>query len=386
MATHSFQNVVNQLMQLNKAQQYLTYDDIMDVCDSCGVALTQTEKILRELTDQGCRIFENPPTDQELAIPDDSSDAFESFDYAQTDYEKLYDEVLKADPGLEMIIQYARTIRPAQHGEAAYIFENSSQSSDGKKRLFDMNFRAVIKVAFQQYQQYDEELADLIQLGAIGLLIAIGKYDVASGSPFASYANSWIFQSISRGTMYRKNGCYFPAHFSDTMKEIERMVDRHSCRKCGGTKLYCPNLIEEIEKQYSINTTMAERLLLFTQPIMSYELIADDEDDDNRLGDILYKRMRAQGLITALDENPTYEKYCKIEIRTRIENILLQLSQREREVLRYRFGFYDGHEWTLEEVGGVYGITRERIRQIETKAIRRMRHPSKSRQISDFWF
>lgn len=384
---HLFQDIIEKLLKLHNSKKYLTYDDIMDICDACSVPLTHTETVLVEITDRGCKIFEHTPTKQELNAANKTESSFESTDYAQIDYEKLYDEVLKVDPELKTIIQYARQIRPAQHGEATYIFENQNIASVGRKRLFDMNFRSVLKIAFQKYPLCDEELADLIQFGSIGLLISIDKYDVSSESPFASYANSWIFQTISRGIRYRKNGCYFPSYISDTLKEIERMADMHVCSKCSGTKLYCPNLIAEIQKRYEFDSDIAQMLLSYTQGTISYGAIAGDTYDYDQLDDStdICKTMSEDLLmLKKSDDCNPYETYCKVELKDRINHTLMHLSQREQEVIRYRFGFFDGREWTLEEVGELYGVTRERIRQIETNAIRKIRHLIRSKQLRDF--
>lgn len=388
MNAHLFQDIIEKLLKLHNSKKYLTYDDIMDICDTIGVPLTYTETILTEIIDRGCKIFGHTPTAQELNTKKTTDNAFDSIDYAQIDYEALYDEVLKIDPDLKAIIHYARQIRPAQHGEATYIFQNQGSVCDYRKRLFDMNFRSVIKVAFQKYQSCDEELADLIQFGSIGLLISIDKYDVSSESPFASYANSWIFQTISRGIRYRKNGCYFPSYISDNLKEIERMADMHVCSKCSGTKLYCPNLIAEIQKRCEFDSDIAQMLLSYTQGTISYGAIAGDTYDYDQLDDstdICKTKSEDFLMLKKSDDCNPYEIYCKVELKDQINHTLMHLSQREQEVIRYRFGFFDGREWTLEEVGELYGVTRERIRQIETNSIRKIRHPIRSKQLRDFW-
>lgn len=383
---HLFQDIIEKLLKLHNSKKYLTYDDIMDICDTIGVPITYTETILTEIIDRGCKIFEHTPTAQELNTKKTTDNAFDSIDYAQIDYEALYDEVLKIDPDLKAIIHYARQIRPAQHGEATYIFQNQGSVCDYRKRLFDMNFRSVIKVAFQKYQSCDEELADLIQIGSLGLLTAIDKYNVLSGTPFASYANTWIFQAISRELIYRKNGCYFPVHISDTLKQIESMADTHTCSECSGIKLYCPNLIAQIQKRYNFSIDEIEELLSYTQRATSLECILDNKSDDlENYTNSSPKKYMPLLKFQYSNEPSLFDIFCKVELKERIEHIFTQLSKREQEVIRYRFGFSDDRERTLEEVGNIYGITRERVRQIESSAIRKMRHPKKAKLLQDFW-
>ena len=372
MNAHLFQDIIEKLLKLHNSKKYLTYDNIMDICDACSVPLTHIEAVLTEVTDRGCKIFEHIPTKQELNAANKTESSFESKDYAQTDYEKLYDEVLKTDPELKTIIQYARQIRPAQHGEATYIFENQNIVPEGRKRLFDMNFRSVIKIAFQKYPLCDEELADLIQFGSIGLLISIDKYDVSSESPFASYANSWIFQAISRGITYRKNGCYFPAYISDTLREIERMADMHVCSKCSGTKLYCPNLIAEIRKRYELDCDSAKTLLSYTQGVLSYEEIVEDESYIAQLSDLEMFCQRMDD--TIFDEQRSNE----------VSEALNSLKPKERDIVYRRYGFDGMKCLTLDECGTIYGVTKERIRQIENCALRNLKARDSRFKLSHF--
>lgn len=388
MNAHLFQDVIEKLLKLHSSKKYILYDDIMDICDACNVPLTYTETILTEITDHGCSVLERIPTETELNSSHITDDSFESADYAHIDYEALYEEVLSVDPDLKTIIQYAREIRPAQHGEAAYIFKNQDVVLDSRKRLFDMNFRSVIKIAFQQFQLCEEELADLIQLGSIGLLNAIDKYDVLSETPFASYANSWIFQAISRGVVYRRNGCYFPVYIGDLLKQIERLASKHICSKCGGIQRYCPTLISQIQERYHLEYPMAKKFLSYIEPTISYEIIEEiiiQQEYFGYIEDYNEPSLDSNIEVYNLESNNPYEEYCRLDLKKSIDNIIASLSHREQEVIKYRFGFFDGREWTLEEVGGIYGVTRERIRQIELKAIRKIKNSARSKQINDFW-
>ena len=360
MDQHLFEAVLNSLLEKNNTKAYITVDDLMDVLDEYDVPITKTDYVAAMINGMGFRIFTHPPSDEELlAIQDEDNDTSNP-DYAQIDYEAVYREVLEIDPGLKCIISYIRGIRPAQHGEANYLFRHIN--NERKKRLFDMSLRSVVRIALSISQSEDADLADLIQQGALGLLKAIEKYDVDSESAFGTYANYWIFQTISRSTLYHRNGCYFPVYISDTIKRVNLALERMDYDS-GDAPFCLQQIIHRVSTECNITTKQVEAILVYLQDSISIEVARELEDEgDNTFSDSgIFEIEMVSGIFRKAQ-------------RDSVDKVLsMKLNERQKEVIMLRNGFYGGHCYTLEECGYKYGLTRERIRQIENVVQRKLK-------------
>ena len=351
------------------SRKCITLDNLMDILDECNVPITKTDYVAEMVNGMGFHIYDHFPTEVELLDAHDGSQQNLDFDYAQSDYEAVFSESLEIDPGLQSLIAYVQEIKPAQHGEANYLFDHMSPETI--TRLFDMNLRSVLRIALGMSKNCDIELADLIQYGSLGLLTAIDKYDISSESPFSSYANYWIFQSIARNTSFHGNGCYYPVHMSDLIKQVIGIVNDHWCQNCSGDNLQCENLINEIVKKCEIDDSTARKILTYlVQPVSVEELI---ETDDEALSD--------EGLFNETMLDRIANMLCSDDIQRALEC----LSEKERDILKKRCGFNMSRCMTLEECGVNYGVTRERIRQIEGKVIRKLRHPTHSKKLKGYY-
>lgn len=356
------ETIVNSLTEIAKEKAFITIDDLMDVLDEFNVPITKTDHIAAIINGMGLRIFDHIPSEEELLALSQETDDTKDPDYAQIDYESLFREILEMDPGLEGLISYIREVRPAQHGEANYIFRHMSE--DGKKRIFDMSLRAVVRIAYGVAKSEGYELADLIQEGACGLLAAIDKYDVNDESVFGSYANFWIFQYISRCTSFRRNDCYYPVHMSDTIKKVIDTLLKYGYLEEEDEFEDYEDLIARLASDCSLDPEQVGRILVYLKYPVSIDELKEYEDD----GD------------TTFTDNGHFEEAMIEDVarkiqRESIENALSdRLKERQQEIIKLRYGFYDGRCYTLEECGAKFGLTRERIRQIEGKSLRNLNH------------
>lgn len=353
---------------------FITYDDLMDVLDENSIPLTKTDYIAEQLSANGYKIFDHSPTQDEITGDHAASDNVTFADYAQTDYNEVFQKVIEIDPGLSSLVEYLKTVRAAQHGESTYLFKHINSIPSAATRIFEMNFRSVVRLALYSYVPGEAELADLIQQGALGLLHAIRKYDYSSDKAFGSYMNYWIIQYLSRGNPYRGNGCYFPVHMQELLRSLLPIIENHHCPECPPNYLECPKLIMACSQKAEVGYHDASKLLSYTVSSISIDNIIDEEE-----GYIDYSSI---GEDISLDiDKQIDDKLCAESI----SELLNCLTDKERSIIKMRFGFDQRDCMTLEECGAVFGITKERVRQIETKALRKLSMPIRAKRIYDFY-
>lgn len=237
---------------------------------------------------------------------------------------------------------------------------------EAKQKLIDSNLRLVVSIA-KRYAGHGTSLLDLIQEGNLGLMKAADKFDYTMGNKFSTYATWWIRQSITRALADQSRTIRVPVHMNEnigkyrrTVKELTQKLDRDPTR-------------EEVAEAMHISPEQVDKIWEYSQEAVSLDTPVGDENDAN-LGDFVKD-----------DEAEDPERSAETEgMKEAINNALDTLTDREREVLELRFGLKDGRSRTLEEVGKQFGVTRERIRQIESKALRKLKHPTRSRNLRDF--
>ena len=375
MGQREISTIVESLVVIQNTRGYITYDDLMDAADKFSLPLSQIDQLASQVNGLGYKIFDHKPSEKQTEKQGETTNELSKYpDYAQIDYDKVYQELLERDPGLLQLVDYIKGVRPAQHGESAYLFRHIDSNDSAVKRLFDMHLRSVVRIAVNEVKNCDEDLSDLIQFGSLGLLSAIKKYDVDSDTAFGSYANYWIFQFISRNTPFRRNKCYFPVHISDTILSVINIIDGHICPKCTGAYLLCENLISDIMQKTNKNRDAAIRIIKYTQYAQSIEVLAEQEfengiclSDYSICDDFMLERA---------------QEYQKVYL---ISQALKSLTDKEKTIIEMRYGFRDGTCWTLEECGTYYNVTRERIRQIEGKALRKLKSPIYGKKLLGFW-
>jgi RNA polymerase primary sigma factor len=345
-------NVVKLLIEKGKKNNSLTYKEIMDELEEIDLSPEQIEKIYEVLESMGIEVIGEAPEveGQEIDVTDLSVPEGISIDDPVRMYLKEIGKVPLLSPNEE--IQLAQKI------------EAGDQVA--KKKLAEANLRLVVSIA-KRYVGRGMLFLDLIQEGNLGLIKAVEKFDYRKGYKFSTYATWWIRQAITRAIADQARTIRIPVHMVETINKLIR-VSRQLLQELGREPQ-----AEEIAKIMEMPVDKVREIMKIAQEPVSLETPIGEEEDSH-LGDFIPD-----------DEAPApAEAAAFTMLKEQLINVLDTLTPREEKVLRLRFGLDDGRARTLEEVGKEFNVTRERIRQIEAKALRKLRHPSRSKKLKDY--
>ncbi len=376
------------LLEKADTQGFLTTDDIIDAMPDADEAVEQLEEIFNWLQASGVEVFGDKSDALDLEAADDSlddGDDDESFDLSgvsSDDTVGLYLKEMARVPLLstEEEVELARRLEAGNAAraemarldgslddEARLVLEAIVEDSKAARdHLIKANTRLVVSIA-KKYMGRGVHFLDLIQEGNLGLMKAVEKFDYTRGYRFSTYATWWIRQTITRAIADQGRTIRVPVHMSDRIRRLyktARQLEQEHGRK---------PTAEEIAERMGLEPRKVQWMLKVSWRPMSLERPVGEEED-SELGSFIEDHSTP---------TPTQSAYQNL-LRERVEEVLGTLTAREARILRLRFGLQNGRSYTLEEVGQKFGLTRERIRQIEGKALRRLRHPVRSRQLRDF--
>ena len=346
--------IVKNLTEKGKKNGTLTYKEIMDEIDHIDLGPEQIEKIYEVLESMGIEVqgdmnevsgVEEEELDLDLSIPEG---------VAIDDPVRMYLKEIGKVPLLSS----------EEEIELAQKIEEGSQYA--KKKLAEANLRLVVSIA-KRYVGRGMLFLDLIQEGNLGLIKAVEKFDYRKGYKFSTYATWWIRQAITRAIADQARTIRIPVHMVETINKLIR-VQRQLLQELGRDPFP-----EEISKVMDLPVEKVREIQKIAQEPVSLETPIGEEEDSH-LGDFIPD-----------DDAPApAEAAAFTMLKEQLINVLDTLTPREEKVLRLRFGLDDGRARTLEEVGKEFNVTRERIRQIEAKALRKLRHPSRSKRLKDY--
>ncbi|MDI4646604.1 MULTISPECIES: RNA polymerase sigma factor RpoD [Cohnella] len=363
----SLEQVKSLLIEQGKKKGGLTYKDIMEKLSPFDQDAEQIDDFFEQLADHG------------IEVVNDHDEIGGGRDREREDEERdefNFDDDLSLPPGIKIndpVRMYLKEIGRVpllgadDEVELAKKIEIGGEGGEeAKKRLAEANLRLVVSIA-KRYVGRGMLFLDLIQEGNMGLLKAVEKFDHTKGYKFSTYATWWIRQAITRAIADQARTIRIPVHMVETINKLIR-VSRQLLQELGREP--AP---EEIAEQMELSVDKVREIMKIAQEPVSLETPIGEEDDSH-LGDFIEDQ---EALAPA--DAAAYEL-----LKEQLEDVLDTLTEREENVLRLRFGLDDGRTRTLEEVGKVFGVTRERIRQIEAKALRKLRHPSRSKRLKDF--
>ncbi|MCM3586303.1 RNA polymerase sigma factor RpoD [Mesobacillus maritimus] len=361
----TLEQVKDQLTALGKKTGVLAYDDIAEKLSSYELDSDQMDEFYEFLGDQGVELVgdseadaDEDPAVKELAKEDD-----EEFDLNDL---SVPPGVKINDPVRMYLKEIGRVDLLSAEEEINLATRIEQGDEEAKRRLAEANLRLVVSIA-KRYVGRGMLFLDLIQEGNMGLIKAVEKFDYRKGFKFSTYATWWIRQAITRAIADQARTIRIPVHMVETINKLIR-VQRQLLQDLGREPTP-----EEIAEDMDLTPEKVREILKIAQEPVSLETPIGEEDDSH-LGDFIEDQDA-----TSPSEHAAYEL-----LKEQLEDVLDTLTDREENVLRLRFGLDDGRTRTLEEVGKVFGVTRERIRQIEAKALRKLRHPSRSKRLKDF--
>ncbi len=350
--------VLRELIEMGKSKGHLSTKEILDALGEMDFDPEHVEKFYDTLENQGIEIVEDfddiQLDDAELAKAEELDPSLGADGVAIDDPVKVYLKEIGRVP----------LLTPDEEVDLAVRISNGDEAA--KKRLSEANLRLVVSIA-KRYLGRGMQFLDLIQEGNLGLIKAVEKFDYTKGFKFSTYATWWIRQAITRAIADQARTIRIPVHMVETINKVKKVSSQ--LLHANGRE---PSA-EEVAEELDMPVDKVREIMRVAQEPVSLETPIGEEEDSH-LGDFIPD-----------DDAPApADAASHTLLKETLSSVLDSLTPREEKVLRLRFGLEDGRSRTLEEVGKEFNVTRERIRQIEAKALRKLRHPSRSKKLKDF--
>jgi RNA polymerase primary sigma factor len=348
---------MRQLVDQGRRRGYVTYDEIQEAVPGVEHNLDEYDRIYGMLLDLEIKVVDDPKEAEKPAEEEDEAEPVE--------LEPL--EGVSIDDPVRMYLKEIGKVSLLNSADEVKLAKRMERGDEeAKRRLIEANLRLVVSIA-KKYVGRGMLFLDLIQEGNLGLIRAVEKFDWRKGYKFSTYATWWIRQAITRALADQARTIRIPVHMVETINKLIR-VSRQLLQELGREPTP-----EEIGQVMKMPTERVREIIKIAQEPISLETPIGEEEDSH-LGDFIEDQ----------DALAPAEAASFTMLKEQLEGVLETLTPRERKVLKLRFGLDDGRPRTLEEVGREFGVTRERIRQIEAKALRKLRHPSRSKRLKDF--
>lgn len=357
----SLQDATDQLIADKKISGQIHYDELTKkIASPYELDADGIDKLIQTVEDSGIAVVgdDGGPTKQQMVRAEEKQ--------TTTASKAAQSKIKVADPVRMYLKEIGRVDLLTAEEEVEIAKRIEAGEELAKQELAEANLRLVVSIA-KRYVGRGMSFLDLIQEGNMGLMKAVEKFDYTKGFKFSTYATWWIRQAITRAIADQARTIRIPVHMVETINKLVR-VQRTLLQDLGREPTP-----EEIGAEMDLPTEKVREILKIAQEPVSLETPIGEEDDSH-LGDFI----EDDGALSPKDYTSSSL------LREQLEDVLETLTDREENVLRLRFGLNDGNIRTLEQVGKVFGVTRERIRQIEAKALRKLRHPSRSKQLKDF--
>ena len=347
--------ILKDIIEKGKAKGMLTYKEVVDAFEEVELETEQIEKVYETIENMGIDLV----GDIEAEISD--------IQLSEEDLDLSVPEGISIDDPVRMYLkEIGKVPLLSADEEVEYARRMEGGDIEAKRRLAEANLRLVVSIA-KRYVGRGMLFLDLIQEGNLGLIKAVEKFDYSKGYKFSTYATWWIRQAITRAIADQARTIRIPVHMVETINKLIR-VSRQLLQEFGREPT-----VEEIAHEMSITEEKVREIMKISQEPVSLETPIGEEEDSH-LGDFIPD-----------DEAPAPSEAAAFTLlKEQLIDVLDTLTTREEKVLRLRFGLDDGRARTLEEVGREFNVTRERIRQIEAKALRKLRHPSRSKKLKDY--
>lgn len=366
-----FNEKMKELLVFAKSKKnVLEYDEINDFFADIDIDANKMEKIYEYLEKNGVDVLreqQNELIEEDVDVDDDELALIESEAEDMSKIDLSVPEGVGMEDPVRMYLKEIGKV-PLLSADEEIELAKRIEEGDGeaKKRLAEANLRLVVSIA-KRYVGRGMQFLDLIQEGNLGLIKAVEKFDYNKGYKFSTYATWWIRQAITRAIADQARTIRIPVHMVETINKLIR-VQRQLLQELGREPQP-----EEIAKEMNLSVERVREIQKISQEPVSLETPIGEEEDSH-LGDFVED-----------DRMPVPADAAAFTLlREQLGEVLATLTDREQKVLRLRFGLDDGRQRTLEEVGKEFDVTRERIRQIEAKALRKLRHPSRSRKLKDY--
>ncbi len=351
--------ILEDLFAQGKQKGSLTAKEITDVLEELNFDAEQMNQIFDKITSMNIRIEDNFEADVDIDNIMDFSDRDDDGDFDS--------DAMLADDSVKLYLKEIGRIPLLTTEEEIGLAERMANGDPyAKKRLSEANLRLVVSIA-KKYVRRGMQFLDLIQEGNMGLIKAVEKFDYTKGFKFSTYATWWIRQSITRAIADQARTIRIPVHMVETITKVKK-AQSQLLHENG-----CEPSEDEIAESIGMSTDKVREIIRIAQDPVSLETPIGEEEDSH-LGDFIPDE----------DAPAPADEACTSMLRQMLGEVLDTLTEREKRVIILRFGLIDGRQRTLEEVGQEFQVTRERIRQIETKALRKLRHPTRSRKLKDF--